>query len=317
MLTLINWHWSSCTLSFVHRLGRKSTESVWILSVKFWILALSFWICGNWWQNIKFSRWTPRDCFFIETDLQDSQRICFECVFRQQSNCKVAEESITSSQADGLEDPKTSELAGMALQSKKLKYHFVDGEHNCVADLLSRWKRKNSVTSKIDHKVQGYCQKKPKQTIQYIQSQGRMCDIGLQSQNFFKPSESERKRLIHEAHEGHWSSQKTYENLLLDLQGKWTNMRREVDQHVLCESQWHGEQLIRDDLNNPQAFDINEVVHLNFCGFFRNEHLSVGVDNFSRFVHAVTMKSPTATAVINFLDSWIYLHGRIQAIFSN
>ena len=201
-----------------------------------------------------------------------------------------------------------------------IRYHFVDGEQNCVADLLSRWKRKNPVKSKIDHKVQGYRQKKPDRMIQYIQSQGRMCDIGLPSQRLPKPAESERRQLIQDAHEGHWSAQRTYENLLLDLQGKWPGMRKEVDDYVRhCRScQWHGEPLVRDDLDGPQAFNTNEIVHLDFCGPFRNkQHLLVGVDNFSRFVHAVTMTSPSQSAVIDFLESWIQLHGRIQTIFSD
>ena len=199
------------------------------------------------------------------------------------------------------EDIRVSRLyAWIRINVPQAQFVFYPGQNNVLADYLSR----KEIRTKIN----------------YIQVQDRVVDVGLPSRRLPMPSGAERRQLIQGAHSGHWSSQRTYENLLLDLQGKWPKMREEVDQFVArCrQCQFHGEAVIRDDLRGPQARKRNQLIHLDFCGPFRNgEHLLVGVDNVTRFAHAVTIRSPTSSAVINFLKSWILINGRIEAIFTD
>ena len=177
-------------------------------------------------------------------------------------------------------------------------FAYIPGTNNVMADFLSR----------------------EVSFVGYVKSGNGVINVGLPSADIRAPSWEEKQNLIKDAHLGHWGVQRTYENLVMALQGKWKGMHAEVESFVRhCRScQLHGEPLVRDDLSGPQAFMKNELAHLDFTGPFKNgQSLLVGVDNYSRFTHAVPVSSPSATAVITFLRVWEELHGSVKGIFSD
>ena len=169
----------------------------------------------------------------------------------------------------------------------QVQFRFVPSHQNQLADLLSRFQGSTAVQCN------------------YVAIGDRLIDVDLPSRRIDKPEAAES--LIFAAHARHWGTQRTYENLLIDLQGKWPRMKEDVQDFVnKCRScQLHGEPQVRDDLQGIISYYPNNIVHLDFCGPFRNgQHILVGIDNFSPFIQAVHASSPSATTVVNFLEAW-------------
>ena len=132
-----------------------------------------------------------------------------------------------------------------------------------------------------------------------------------------EPTREEKLIMISEAHRGHWGVDKTLDHLRLDFGGSWCKMKEDVDRFVksCVECQFFGGRQYRNELEAFRTYELNEIVHVDFMGPFKNRKIIiVGVDNFSKNMDAKAISNPNLGSVISFLNDWINKWGTFRCL---
>ena len=180
----------------------------------------------------------------------------------------------------------------------RLNFRFVEGKDNAIADVLSRWKVANPVTSEINQKHQGY----------------QVCTLGVQQE-----TQSWRREAIARAHKGHFGIRKTWLNLRSDG-FRWENDYEDVKSFVrTCDVCQQFRQLQHNvDLGMIDSPTPNHTLCLDFIGPLpRGRHgyrfIATGIDAFTKFGTAQASKT-CSTQIIKLLKNWIALNGPPERI---
>lgn len=184
-----------------------------------------------------------------------------------------------------------------------IQFCFIDGNKNIIADLLSRWKREHPITTKVEHKAQGY---KP-EVNQVIQ----------------QPTKEEKAIRMREAHAAHFGQKKTLLNLHeagYTWEGDWKDVKEFVQMCPACQ---HFQQRKRAvDLGMIDAPCVNHTVCMDFIGPLQrgrhgHRYICTIIDAFSKYGDASSHVRNDTNAAIRLLQRWIEKQGVPHRILSD
>lgn len=170
------------------------------------------------------------------------------------------------------------------------QYIYIPGTENAGADGLSRLKLKS------------------KKTVQTL----TVCPI----QTSLRPNDSEVERRLQLAHFGHWSTEVTMQNAIMEF-GRWHNMRDDVNSFVKrcpnCAFSAHPQH--RDLPNVTISRRVGSKIHLDHAGpFFDGSYVLVIIDEASRFIQGTRVGTTATTPAIQALQRWMTRLGPISLL---
>eukprot|EP00210_Caulerpa_lentillifera_P008350 g7964.t1 len=182
----------------------------------------------------------------------------------------------------------------------QLEFHFIEGNDNGIADLLSRWKLRFPVTANTAHRKQGYIEG------DYNKSNNEVV-LSIHA--------LDKEQLLKDAHRGHFGITKTLLNLHAGGH-KWKGDYKDVRDFIKnCEAcQQFRRPQCAVDLGMIDSQCPNHTLCMDHIGplqggRYGHKYIVTGVDSFTKMGLAITSRRNDSKSIIKFVQEWIKHHG--------
>lgn len=179
-----------------------------------------------------------------------------------------------------------------------VKFRFIEGKDNRIADLLSRWKVHNPIESKICHMA-------PKEKINILNEEEVM---------------TRKVRKIHENynHCGVWPTIELAK--AEDIKCTWKLAENVIKRCDICQ-RWEKKKK-NEELGRIITKDISECIGIDFMGPLPKtpdgkRMILIIIDYLSRYVELYPMKNGSSKEVIESIEDWSEKHNKPQMIIAD